>query len=117
MISCPAANGIRWVNPSRATVSPSRTNSAIASLSCKMAANMNQFYQRGHNTNAADSRMSLLLPVGNDSELLAGFAAFWQREEEPLAVPRHTAQRPGASKTGGHPEERLRRTCVKRGTR
>src|ERR1700733_1651277 len=30
-ISCPAANGIRWVNPSRATLSPSRTSSAIPS--------------------------------------------------------------------------------------
>src|SRR3954447_2131641 len=31
MISCPAANEIRWVNPSMATVSPSRTIAAIAS--------------------------------------------------------------------------------------
>jgi hypothetical protein len=31
MISCPAANEMRWVNPSIATVSPSRTSSAIAS--------------------------------------------------------------------------------------
>src|SRR5690242_14353999 len=31
MISCPAANEIRWVNPSIATVSPSRTRAAIAS--------------------------------------------------------------------------------------
>src|SRR5262249_50657582 len=31
MISCPAANGMRWVNPSIATVSPSRTWRAIAS--------------------------------------------------------------------------------------
>src|SRR5688500_15870665 len=30
-ISCPAANEMRWVNPSMATVSPSRTRSAIAS--------------------------------------------------------------------------------------
>src|SRR4051794_30036176 len=29
--SCPAANGIRWVNPSKATVSPGRINPAIAS--------------------------------------------------------------------------------------
>src|SRR5437870_915420 len=33
MISCPAAKGIRWVNPSRATVSPSRTVSRTASES------------------------------------------------------------------------------------
>src|ERR1700751_5363705 len=31
MISCPAANEIRWVNPSIATVSPSWTSSATAS--------------------------------------------------------------------------------------
>src|SRR5438067_10954281 len=31
MISCPAAKQIRWVNPSMATVSPSRTRSATAS--------------------------------------------------------------------------------------
>ena len=31
MISWPAANEIRWVNPSMATVSPSRTSWAIAS--------------------------------------------------------------------------------------
>src|SRR6188474_453502 len=31
MISCPAAKQIRWVNPSIATVSPSRTRSATAS--------------------------------------------------------------------------------------
>src|SRR5438445_3337986 len=31
MISCPAAKQIRWVNPSMATVSPSRTSSATAS--------------------------------------------------------------------------------------
>src|SRR3954462_13652688 len=31
MISCPAATGIRWVKPSRATVSPSWTRSATAS--------------------------------------------------------------------------------------
>src|SRR4051812_41815512 len=31
MISCPAAKLMRWVNPSMATVSPSRTNSATAS--------------------------------------------------------------------------------------
>src|ERR1700743_1984241 len=38
MISCPAAYGIRWVNPSSAMVSSSRTNSSIASLSCRIAA-------------------------------------------------------------------------------
>src|SRR5215218_9012081 len=31
MISCPAANEIRWVKPSMATVSPSRTTVAMAS--------------------------------------------------------------------------------------
>src|SRR6476469_5794675 len=31
MISCPAANEIKWVNPSIATVSPSWTSSATAS--------------------------------------------------------------------------------------
>src|SRR2546429_8090631 len=31
MISCPAAKQMRWVNPSMATVSPSRTSSATAS--------------------------------------------------------------------------------------
>src|SRR5438094_231646 len=31
MISCPAAKQMRWVNPSMATVSPSRTSSAMAS--------------------------------------------------------------------------------------
>src|SRR5207247_5667908 len=31
MISCPAAKQIRWVNPSMATVAPSRTSSATAS--------------------------------------------------------------------------------------
>jgi hypothetical protein len=30
MISWPAANGMRWVNPSSATVSPSRTTSDTA---------------------------------------------------------------------------------------
>src|SRR5437016_1003793 len=39
MISCPAAYGIRWVKPSRATVSPSRTNSAMASLKGSILAN------------------------------------------------------------------------------
>src|SRR5215212_3948792 len=33
MTSCPAANGIRWVKPSRATESPSRRSSEIASSS------------------------------------------------------------------------------------
>src|SRR6266511_5035894 len=32
MISCPAAKQIRWVNPSMATESPSRTRSATASF-------------------------------------------------------------------------------------
>src|SRR5512137_1748430 len=32
MISCPAANGIRWVKPARYAVSPSCTNFAIASF-------------------------------------------------------------------------------------
>ncbi|CAM5434682.1 hypothetical protein SMICM304S_06406 [Streptomyces microflavus] len=32
MISCPAAVGMRWVNPSRLTVSPSWTKAATASL-------------------------------------------------------------------------------------
>src|SRR3954469_687394 len=31
MISCPAANGIRWVKPSSAMLSPARTRPAIAS--------------------------------------------------------------------------------------
>src|ERR1700685_3340629 len=38
MISWPAADGIRWVNPSIATVSPSRTNSQIAALSSRISA-------------------------------------------------------------------------------
>src|SRR5206468_12814765 len=32
IISCPAAKGTRWLNPSAATVSPSCTNSKMASL-------------------------------------------------------------------------------------
>src|SRR5512146_1238810 len=38
MISWPAADGIRWVNPSIATVSPSRTNSRIAAASSRIGA-------------------------------------------------------------------------------
>src|ERR1700677_1034 len=38
MISWPAADGIRWVNPSIATVSPSRTNSRIAALRSRISA-------------------------------------------------------------------------------
>src|SRR5271156_6573775 len=38
MISWPAADGIRWVNPSIATVSPSRTNSRIAALRSRINA-------------------------------------------------------------------------------
>src|SRR5262245_60641938 len=39
MISWPAANGMRWVKPSSATVSPSRTCSATASRSWRIRAN------------------------------------------------------------------------------
>src|SRR4051812_19360216 len=38
MISCPAANGIRWVKPSSATLSPSWTRSRTASSSERSSA-------------------------------------------------------------------------------
>src|SRR5260370_144008 len=64
MISWPAAYGIRCVKPSRAMVSPSRTNSAMASFKGSILANggllrRRHYYSVGRNSgleNAAPAR-------------------------------------------------------------
>src|SRR6478736_505858 len=53
MSSCPAATGIRWVKPSRATVSPSWTRSATASArdvisACVRIVNASAFTEQYH---------------------------------------------------------------------
>src|SRR5919204_5051115 len=77
--SCPAACGIRWVKPSSATTSPSRTSAAIASLSEAISAI--RFHHRMARTDVRYTyfRMEVRIAIVGAGSIGVGWAVLFAR--------------------------------------